>query len=86
MEGSSDEIDTGFQVHLQDAFVERDRRECKRDCIVLSGFCACPTTAKGDKWHELEKRRKYTSYTSTCKIVVVGLMSDKKEKLLFIGF
>lgn len=73
-------------MHLQDAFVEQNRRECKRDCIVLSGFCACPTTAKGDEGHELEKRRKYTSYTSTWKIMVVGLVSDKKEKLLFVGF
>lgn len=47
MEGSSDE-----RHKIQDAFVEQDRRECKSDCIVLSGFCASPTAAKGDREEE----------------------------------
>lgn len=43
---------------MQDSSGEQDRRECKRDHIVLSGFCVCPILAKGDEGHELEDKRK----------------------------
>lgn len=53
--------------------------------FVPSDFCACPTKAKGDEEHGEEERKIYTSYTYKCKIIVAGIMSDKK-KLLFVGF
>lgn len=54
--------------------------------FVPSDFCACSTKAKGEEEHGEEEREKYTSYTSKYKVIVAGFMSDKKKKLLFLGF
>lgn len=54
--------------------------------FVPSDFCACSTKAKGEEEHGEEEREEYTSYTSKYKVIVAGFMSDKKKKLLFLGF
>lgn len=54
--------------------------------FVPSDFCACLTKAKGDEEHGAEERKKYTSYIYKYKIIVAGFLSDKKKKLLFVGF
>lgn len=54
--------------------------------FIPSDFCACPTKAKGDEEHGVEERKKYTSYIYKYKIIVAGFLSDKKKKLLFVGF
>ena len=45
-------------------------------------LCLSHWKVGGDEEHELEKKKKYTSYTSTCKSIVVSLKSEKKDKLI----